>query len=130
MFVENRLVIPNVNQIMMLFRVQASWTKMTSLGGKIAALLCHPTKIVNKANDLTNLSLYKHCVIYVYWAGMQSQLQTQIEVSHFLPKITIANAIKCFALLNSSLNKLECFQFSQIYAERFTYAMPTNIKLY
>ena len=29
---------------------------MTSLGGKLTALLCHPAKRVNKAEDLTNLS--------------------------------------------------------------------------
>jgi len=31
------------------FRGQASWAKMTSPGGKLAAPACHPTKKVNKA---------------------------------------------------------------------------------
>jgi len=30
-------------------RGQANLAKMTSLGGKLAALACHPTKYVNKA---------------------------------------------------------------------------------
>jgi len=29
---------------------------MTSLGGKLTALACHPTKRVNKAEELTYLS--------------------------------------------------------------------------
>jgi hypothetical protein len=33
----------------MSFRGQASWAKMTSLGGKLTPQVCHPTKIVNKA---------------------------------------------------------------------------------
>jgi hypothetical protein len=35
---------------------QARWAKMTSPGGKLAALACHPTKEVNKAEELTYLS--------------------------------------------------------------------------
>jgi len=38
------------------FRGQASLAKMTSLGGKLTALACHPTKRVNKAEELTYLS--------------------------------------------------------------------------
>ncbi len=34
----------------------ASWAKMTSLGGKLKASVCHPTKKVNKAEELTHLS--------------------------------------------------------------------------
>jgi len=37
-------------------RGQASWAKMTSPGGKLTAMACHPTKIVNKAEELTYLS--------------------------------------------------------------------------
>jgi hypothetical protein len=37
------------------FRGQASWAKMTSPGGKPAALVCHLTKRVNKAEELTYL---------------------------------------------------------------------------
>jgi hypothetical protein len=40
----------------MSFRGQASWAKMTSRGGKLAALACHPTKKVNKAEKRTHLS--------------------------------------------------------------------------
>jgi hypothetical protein len=36
-------------QKMMSSRGQASWAKMTSPGGKLTALACHPTKNVNKA---------------------------------------------------------------------------------
>jgi hypothetical protein len=35
---------------------QASGAKMTSPGGKLTALICHPTKKVNKAEKLTYLS--------------------------------------------------------------------------
>jgi hypothetical protein len=40
----------------MSFRGQASWAKMTSHGGKLIALACHPTKNVNNAEALTYLS--------------------------------------------------------------------------
>jgi len=45
----------------MSFRGQASWAKMTSPGGKLTAMACHPTK--NVQSGVTNLSLYKH------WGG-------------------------------------------------------------
>jgi hypothetical protein len=38
------------------FRGQASSAKMTSHGSKLTALACHPTKSVNKAEELTYLS--------------------------------------------------------------------------
>ncbi len=41
---------------------QASWAKMTSLGGKLTALAGHQTKFVKKS-WVTNLSLYKHCLL-------------------------------------------------------------------
>jgi hypothetical protein len=41
---------------MLLFRGQASSAKMMSLEGKLIALACHPTKRVNKAEELTYLS--------------------------------------------------------------------------
>jgi hypothetical protein len=44
---------------MMSFRWQASWAKMTSPGGKLTALACHPTKKVNKAAELTHRHLRK-----------------------------------------------------------------------
>jgi hypothetical protein len=37
----------------MSFREQARWAKMTSLGGKLTVLACHPTKKVNNAEELT-----------------------------------------------------------------------------
>jgi hypothetical protein len=40
---------------MMSFRGQANWAEMTSLIGKLTAQECHPTKIVNKSEDLTYL---------------------------------------------------------------------------
>jgi len=40
----------------MSFRGQASSAKMMSLRGKQTALACHPTKRVNKAEELTYLS--------------------------------------------------------------------------
>jgi hypothetical protein len=45
MFTENgdRFVIPAVKK-MKSIRGQTSWAKMMSLGGKIIALVCHPTK--------------------------------------------------------------------------------------
>jgi len=39
----------NVNKNMTSLRGQASSAKMTSLGGKLTAMACHPTKYVNKA---------------------------------------------------------------------------------
>jgi hypothetical protein len=38
---------------------QASWDKMTSLGGKLTAPVCHLTKFVNKSEKRTFLSLQK-----------------------------------------------------------------------
>jgi hypothetical protein len=40
----------------MSFKVQASLAKITLSGGKLIALACHPTKKVNKAEELTYLS--------------------------------------------------------------------------
>jgi hypothetical protein len=37
------------------FRGQAGWAKKNSFWGKLTALACHPTKIVNKAEKLTYL---------------------------------------------------------------------------
>jgi hypothetical protein len=45
---------------MISFRGQAGWAKMTSLGGKLTALACHPTKKVNKAEGAKR-SLFIHC---------------------------------------------------------------------
>jgi hypothetical protein len=47
--VRDRLAIPNVNKKMKSFKGQASWAKMTSTGGKLVVLVCHPTKKVNKS---------------------------------------------------------------------------------
>jgi hypothetical protein len=41
---------------MMSFRGQASWAKVTSPVDKLTALVCYPTKRVNKAEELTYLS--------------------------------------------------------------------------
>jgi hypothetical protein len=41
---------------MTLFTGQVSLAKMMSYGGKLTALACHPTKRVNKAEELTYLS--------------------------------------------------------------------------
>jgi hypothetical protein len=40
----------------MSFRDLANCAKMTSLGGKLTALVYHPTKKVNKKEELTHLS--------------------------------------------------------------------------
>jgi hypothetical protein len=45
------------------FRGQASWAKMASPGGKLTAPACHPTKKVNKAEELTYLSTNIDCHI-------------------------------------------------------------------
>jgi hypothetical protein len=52
----DRLVIPNVNKTMMSYWGKASWAKMTSPGGKQAAMPHHPTKKENKTEELTYLS--------------------------------------------------------------------------
>jgi hypothetical protein len=51
MFLERKslVVILECKQNMTSLRGQANWAKMTSLGGKLTALACHPTKYVNKA---------------------------------------------------------------------------------
>jgi hypothetical protein len=49
MFVEDTLVILKCKQNMTSLRGQASWAKMTPLGGKLTGMACHPTKYVNKA---------------------------------------------------------------------------------
>jgi hypothetical protein len=41
---------------MMSFRGLAGWAKMTSLGGKLSALVYHPNIKVNKKEELTHLS--------------------------------------------------------------------------
>ncbi len=46
--------------MMMSFRGQAGWAKMTSAGGKLTALACHPTKKVNKAEELTLGGFVEH----------------------------------------------------------------------
>jgi hypothetical protein len=38
------------------FRRQSACSKMMSLGAKLTALVCHPTKKVNKAEELPYLS--------------------------------------------------------------------------
>jgi hypothetical protein len=43
-------------QKMTSFGGKASWAKMTSAGGKLTTLACHPTIKVNKAEELTYLS--------------------------------------------------------------------------
>ncbi len=52
----DRLVILKCTQNMASLKGQACWAKMTSLGGKLTALVCHPTKYVNKAEQSTYLS--------------------------------------------------------------------------
>ncbi len=42
---------------MMLFRGHASWAEIIVPMGKLTALACHPTKKVNKAEELTYLSI-------------------------------------------------------------------------
>jgi hypothetical protein len=44
-----RLVILECKRKMTSLRGQASLAKMMSIGGKLTALACHPTKYVNKA---------------------------------------------------------------------------------
>jgi hypothetical protein len=38
------------------FRGYARWAKMTSHGGKLTPLLCHPNKKLNKAEEITYLT--------------------------------------------------------------------------
>jgi hypothetical protein len=56
MFVERWVSYSWSKQKLTLFRGQASWAKMTSHGDKLTELLCHPTKRVNKAEELTNIA--------------------------------------------------------------------------
>jgi hypothetical protein len=54
------LVIPDVNKTMTSLMGQASWAKMTSPGGKLTALMCHPTRTVHKAEELTYLTAARY----------------------------------------------------------------------
>jgi hypothetical protein len=54
MFVETKVSYSICKQKMMSFRGQASYAERTSPGGKLT-LACHPTKKVNKAEELTSL---------------------------------------------------------------------------
>ncbi len=56
MFVERWVSDSQCKQKMTTFKGQASLAKMTSLGGKLTVLVCHPTKRVNKAEEVTYLS--------------------------------------------------------------------------
>jgi len=49
MFVESKVGYSYSKPKMMSFRGQASWERMMSTGGKLTALVCHPTKKVNTA---------------------------------------------------------------------------------
>jgi len=60
------LVILECKQSMMSLRRQYSSAKMTSLGGKLTALVCHPTKYVNKAEEPTYLS-----IDIAYWQKLE-----------------------------------------------------------
>jgi hypothetical protein len=57
MFVERQVSYSRCKQRMTSFRGQASSAKMMSLGGKLIALACHPTKSVNKAEEPTYISI-------------------------------------------------------------------------
>jgi len=59
MFLERLVNYSWCQQKMMSFRGQVSSAKMTSPGGKLKALTCHPTKRVTKTDVLTYF-LYKH----------------------------------------------------------------------
>jgi hypothetical protein len=56
MFEERQVGYSICKQKMTSFRGQASWTKVTSPGGKLLALGFHLTKIVNKTEELNYLS--------------------------------------------------------------------------
>jgi hypothetical protein len=53
MFVERQVSYSISKQKMASFRGQARWAKMMSPEGKLTALVFHPTKKVNKAEELT-----------------------------------------------------------------------------
>ncbi len=49
MFVDSKVGYSYCKPKMMSFGGQASWARMASAVGKLTALVCHPTKKVNKA---------------------------------------------------------------------------------
>ncbi len=57
------------------FGGQATWANMTSPGGKLTALACHPTKKVNNAEELTYSLQTLEDVIYA------CKDQTRMEMS-------------------------------------------------
>jgi hypothetical protein len=56
MFVERYVSYSRCKQKMTSFRGQGSWAKMMSPRVKLTSPACHPTKRVNKAEELTYLS--------------------------------------------------------------------------
>jgi hypothetical protein len=55
--VQGKVSYSRCKQKMTSFRGQANSANIMSLGDKLTALACHPTKRVNKAEELTNLSI-------------------------------------------------------------------------
>ena len=45
------MAIPDVNKVMMSFKGQASWAKITSTGGKLTGLSSHSTKKLTKQSN-------------------------------------------------------------------------------
>jgi len=69
------------------FRGQASWAKGTSRGGKLMALVCHPTKKVNKAEKLTYLStnIDTLSVLYNQWQFLNHAVPLKSKAPVFSP---------------------------------------------
>ncbi len=65
----------------MSFRGQASSAKMTSFWGKLTALVCHQTKRVNKAEELTYLSLNIEIMCYGVLTGYPLSLVINPKLS-------------------------------------------------
>jgi hypothetical protein len=64
----------------MSFRGQACWAKMTSSGGKLTALACHPTKKVNIVEELTHLSTNIAIIPYRSSSTVVAHLAYHIKV--------------------------------------------------
>ncbi len=81
-------------------RGQACWAEMTSPGGKLTMLACHPTKKVNKGVANLSLSLQTLIIIGCLCDKVPSPIVSKFSTTlHFLSKLP-------YGRLDCIINKL------------------------
>ncbi len=80
-------------------RGQARWEKMMSPGGKLTSVACHPTKIVNKAEELTYHSLNIEFCFQAHYR--LSCLQTQNKNTYELKWVSLDCNLTLLGIQNS-----------------------------